>query len=90
VGAVSEMGVAVYKTREHCHLREIDDLGIGRNGERFADSFNFIGFDEDDLVGEDRSRIGVDKTSRFDSGGLSRRCRSEQKGEEYIGRVQSI
>src|SRR5882762_1171405 len=78
---VRDVGVAINQAGEDGHTREIDDVGSGWNGQPFADGFNFVLVDQNDLVGENRARVRIHETPRFDCRHLGRGAIHAQQPE---------
>ena len=75
--------MAINQARQHCHARKIDDRGAGRNCQTAANRFNFIGADEDHLIGQRRPRIGVDQGAGLDRHHLRARGDAPDQNGKY-------
>ena len=64
--AVGDVRVAVDEAGQHGHRRKVDDLGPGRNREPLTDALNLVVVNEDDLIGQDGSRIRIDEAPCLD------------------------
>jgi len=71
--AIGEVSVTIDETGKHGHFAKVDDFCIRWNVDSLADFFDFRIANEDDLVGENRSRIRVYKTAGPNRCHLSRR-----------------
>jgi len=90
--------VRVDKPWHHCHARQIDNLGAGGNRHVRPDIADPVAFDEDDLVGEDATAVGIEQPAGADHGRCGRRrllrgkhrreqqdeCRAESSGRESL------
>ena len=67
-----EMVVRVDETRQHGQLRQIDDLGAGRDRHVGADGRDPLALDQDDLVGRGGAGFRIDQPAGADGDGAGR------------------
>src|SRR5262249_53731294 len=80
--AVGQMRMAIDKAGKDSAVREIDNGGVGRNGQALADRFKFVVADDDDLIREYRGVVGIDEAASFDSSDLGGGKQIEQLNAE--------
>ncbi len=71
--AIGDVSVAIDKAGQNGHLAEVDDGGVGGDRDSLPETFNLRIADEDDLVGENRARVGIDEAPGADRRNLSGR-----------------
>ncbi len=88
---VREMGVAVHQSRQHPHVRQVDDLHALGNLEIGPDGLYLGAPDEDDLVRQGASRFDVDEFARAygeERSDRRRLLRRRRGGEKHTAKSQ--
>src|SRR5207245_1198616 len=86
---ISQVRVAIDEAREHRHAGEIDDLRSRGNGEAFANGVDLVIADENDLIVERGTRIGIDQAAGSDGSDLGESKGGAEGNAEKTGKGSS-